>query len=154
PARPDPKAGALDVVIERVQPIEPPLILSSSRLDKPTIPGQPVPPGKTWEVIIAEHPEQALVERNQTVARQLAFRQIAFTLLRRFTTPNYVGQFSDVVRRQGLLNTYDIHTRMVSQAQTPDIPQTYPTLPDHLLLDSPNTLTEDDARSLAIPARV
>ena len=46
PARPDPHAGGLDVVLDRTQPIEPPLILSSTRLDKPTIPGQPVPAGQ------------------------------------------------------------------------------------------------------------
>lgn len=81
---PDPKQGGLDVVLDRTQPVAVPVILSSARLDPPALPGQSVPPGRTWEVIIAQHPEQTLIERNQTLARQLQFRQVAFTLLRRF----------------------------------------------------------------------
>lgn len=42
------------------------------------------PPGKTWQVIIAKHAEQTLSERNRTLMRRLAYRQVAVSLLRRF----------------------------------------------------------------------
>ena len=66
----DTQAGGLDIVLNRTHPVVKPLVLSSSRLDvqpedktKPTA----IAPGKIWEVVIAQHPEQALMERNQTL---------------------------------------------------------------------------------------
>jgi hypothetical protein len=101
--KPDPKQGGLDVVLDRIQPVAMPVILSSARLDPPALPGQSVPPGRTWEVMIAQHPEQTLIERNQTLARQLQFRQVAFTLLRRFAYTTATGD--DWVKRINKLAT-------------------------------------------------
>ncbi|NER82569.1 MAG: hypothetical protein F6K42_24020 [Leptolyngbya sp. SIO1D8] len=102
---PDPTRGGLDVVLDRISPLAMPVILSSARLDPPSAPGQSVPPGRTWEVIIAQHPEQTLMERNQTLARQLQFRQVAFALLRRFAyTANngddWVTRIKDLLQAQ------------------------------------------------------
>ncbi|MEO0757481.1 MAG: hypothetical protein AAFY78_11475 [Cyanobacteria bacterium J06648_16] len=112
-ATPDPTQGGLDVVLDRVSPLAMPVILSSARLDPPAAPGQPVPPGRTWEVIVAQHPEQTLMERNQTLARQLQFRQVAFSLLRRFAyTANngddWVSRIRSLVAIQGIES--DDHT--------------------------------------------
>lgn len=154
-AVPDPMEGGLDVVLDRTQPVDAPLILRSSRLDAPTKPGQPVPPGSIWEVIVAQHPEQALIERNQTVARQLAFRQVAFTLLRRFTYDKWTTQLEDALKKHDLSGEdkyaeYSIPTRFIEN-RTPQPPTAYPEKPDHLDLTA---LSENDARSLDLPERV
>ncbi len=96
-AVPDPEAGGLDVVLERTHPVSMPLVLGSRRLDEASTPAKPPSPGATWEVIVAQHPEQALIERNQTLVRQLAYRQIAFTLLRRFALPQWIPQLESAV---------------------------------------------------------
>ncbi|MDX1982938.1 MAG: hypothetical protein SFV51_21895 [Bryobacteraceae bacterium] len=88
-ATPDPAQGALDVVLDRTQPVAMPVVLRSGRLDAPSAPGSPAAPGDTWEVIVARHPEQALADRNQTVFRQLSYRGITFTLLRKFAFPHW-----------------------------------------------------------------
>lgn len=103
---PDLQQGGLDVVLNRIQPLAKPVILSSARLDPPALPGQSVPPGRTWEVIIAQHPEQALIERNQTLARQLQFRQVAFSLLRRFAYTETTGDNWEA-RIKGLVDRMD-----------------------------------------------
>ena len=77
-------SAALDVVLDRTYPIDKPLVISSRRLDYIPKDQQAKQPGTTWEVIIAKHWEQSLIERNQTLVRQLSFRQVAFTLVRRF----------------------------------------------------------------------
>ncbi|NJL47096.1 MAG: hypothetical protein HC929_05790, partial [Leptolyngbyaceae cyanobacterium SM2_5_2] len=91
---PDPQAGGLDVTIERSQPIDKPLVLSSSRLDAVSSPNNPAAPGRTWEVMVAQHWEQRLAERNQTLVRRLTYRQMAFTLLRRFAYPDWPRQLT------------------------------------------------------------
>jgi hypothetical protein len=157
PAQADPQAGGLDVVLDRTQPIEAPLVLSSTRLDKPAVPGQPVPPGKTWEVIIAQHTEQAIVERNQTLARQLAYRHVAFTLLRRLTRDGWQEELGDVVQKWDGEGAYNLPMRLVSQETPPPIPSSYPARPDHVNLENAAAgggVDEDDARSLALPARI
>jgi hypothetical protein len=99
---PRPSPGGFDEVCERVRPVAPPTILFSGRLDPSGDPPftasaavsgaaaalslrSPAPrPGNLWQVVVAKHPEQELIERNRTMARQLAFRQLAFTVVRRF----------------------------------------------------------------------
>ncbi|MBZ0283172.1 MAG: hypothetical protein K8L97_20720 [Anaerolineae bacterium] len=154
-AVPNPADGGLDVVLDRMQPVDPPLILSSSRLDAAPKPGQPVPPGSMWEVIVAQHPEQALIERNQTLARQLAFRQVAFTLLRRFTYDKWTAQLEDALEKHDLSGTnkyadYVIDTLFIENRTSP-LPGSYPEKPDHLDLTA---LSENDARSLDLPQRI
>lgn len=124
-ATPEPQDGALDVVLDRTKPVAMPVILRSGRLDENPVPGKPAAPGKHWEVIVAQHPEQALIERNQTLFRQLAFRQIAFTLLRRFA-------FADWPETLANLAQIDPIGIQFVQNQFPEIPASYPDQPDHI----------------------
>ena len=80
----DPVAGGIDAVLERTAPIAAPVIISSTRIDPLAAEGATSEPGQTWEVALAQHPEQALSERNRTLFKLLDYRQIAFTVLRRF----------------------------------------------------------------------
>ncbi len=149
---PDPNRGGLDMVIERTQPVDKPLILRSSRLDAPPPPeqeaedqqatGSPLP-GPMWEVVVAQHREQALSERNQTLARQLAFRQVAFTLLRKFANPNWLATMKE--------KDNSLQQIIFPQEKYPDIPLAYPDQPDHLEL---NSLSSAQKRSLALPTRL
>jgi hypothetical protein len=118
--------GGLDVVIERTQPLAAPLVLFSGRLDETGAPNQPAQPGSTWEVIIAQHPEQALSERNQSVRRRLAFRQLAFTLLRRFAATDWLAWLQDH-QPEGVTLDY----RSIKDVTQP-IPHVYPPAPDHI----------------------
>ena len=129
-------------------------------------------------MIVARHPEQDLVERNQTLARQLAYRGLAFTLLRRFAYMDWVGALSDFDRRDGGESSLVIR---LPENITPDIPSDYPERPDHLrarlkadgkilleeelplmLLgnaeltdeDTRAELTDEDALSLDLPQRL
>ncbi len=150
---PDPEMGGLDVVIDRTQRVDAPLILSSRRLDAAAEPGVPVAPGSLWEVIIAQHPEQALVERNQTLARQIAFRQVAFTLLRRYAFEAWLPQFMDALTAQSITDDFaDIHVRTVQQETQPMIPSDYPALPEHIDFDG--EYTSEDVRSIGLPSRI
>jgi len=168
--QPDPQQGGLDVVLDRIQPVAMPVILSSTRLDPPALPGQSVPPGRTWEVIIAQHPEQILIERNQTLARQLQFRQVAFTLLRRFTYTPATGD--DWVQRINALEQIKPDRPMLNlKLNAAGFPSGLPgqvDLPDHINLKriptndtDLDTLTaedivqiEADLRSLDLPQRL
>jgi hypothetical protein len=135
---PETTGGGLDVVLERVRPVARPLVLSSRRLDPPNTLASPAPPGVTWEVIVAEHPEQTLAAHNQTLARQLAFRQVAYTLLREFAYPVWIEKLG------------------IALAPVPERyplpPTALPAAPEHLALGGP--LTDDDARTLDLPARI
>lgn len=144
-AIPDPQAGGLDVVIDRVRPVDKPLILNSSRLDAASAPGAPVPPGRTWEVLLAQHPEQLLIERNQTLARQLSFRQVAFTLDRRFAYPDWIQQLQDATTAPHTIDIEFVENSVV------EIPTTYGP-PDHIDLENP--IDDATARSLDLPLRV
>lgn len=146
-AAPDPNAGGLDVVLERVRPVERPLVLSSGRLDAAGSPASPAAPGKTWEVIIAQHPEQVLVERNAALARQLAFRQVAFTLLRRFAYPEWVDQLEKAVGGGHRIEVNHVQDRF------PAVPTAYPDAPDHLDLDG-SSMPDAVARSIDLPDRL
>jgi hypothetical protein len=155
PATPDPAAGGLDVVLERTQPVDKPLILSTTRLDQRASPGQPVSPAPVWEVLIAQHAEQSLIERNQTLARQLAFRHIAFTLLRQVSHPEWVEQLQAMIPEpDGDSTKFEITVKPVEE-EPPDIPSAYPLPLDHLPLgDGDSPLSPDEERSLALPERL
>jgi hypothetical protein len=148
-AQPDPEAAGLDVVLDRIRPIDAPVVLNSARLDPPALPQQPVPPGSIWEVIVAQHHEQALIERNQTLARQLSFRQVAFTLVRRLSQPTWNARLTALMRFQG--SQPDQTEILLVENQYPDSPNTYPSQPDHLNV---NALEAADHRSLDLPNRI
>jgi hypothetical protein len=148
-AQPDPEAAGLDVVLDRVRPIAAPVVLNSARLDPPTLPQQPVPPGNIWEVIVAQHREQALTERNQTLARQLSFRQVAFTLVRRFSQPTWVDRLTALMKDQG--SQADEIEILLVENQYPALPDSYPNQLDHLDLSH---LKAEQLRSLDIPNRI
>ncbi len=149
-ATPEPYEGALDVVIDRTQPVTAPLVLSATRLDPPANPGAPVPPGTTWEVIVAQHPEQALIERNQILFRQLSYRGIAFTLLRRFAFAAQIDQLQTLIRTLQEQPDYTIAIRYVEDAYPDSLPA-LPEQPDHIELSN---ASEDEIRSLALPQRL
>ncbi|MFB4295034.1 hypothetical protein [Actinomadura sp. NTSP31] len=143
----DPAAGGLDVVLDRTQAVDAPLILGSRRLDEPATPARPPAPGAIWEVIVAQHHEQTLAERNQTLLRRLAFRQVAFTLLRRFGYSDWyawVRGFAEDHQRE-------LPVRLVEDVYPP-IPDALPGAPDHLVLDG--TTDQDELRGLDLPERV
>ncbi|MEU4821262.1 hypothetical protein AB0H37_05240 [Actinomadura sp. NPDC023710] len=143
----DPAAGGLDVVIERTQAVDAPLILSSRRLDEAATPARPPAPGAIWEVIVARHHEQALAERNQTLARRLAFRRLAFSLLRRFGYPSWYQW----VRGFAEDHQHELPVRLV-EGEYPAIPDHLPSRPDHLVLDG--AADQDELRGLDLPERV
>jgi hypothetical protein len=140
-ALPEVDKGGLDVVLDRIKPVSMPVVLSSARLDAESTPANPASPGKTWEVIIARHPEQILSERNQTLFRRLSFRQIAFTLLRRFAFRDWIGTLERMIG-----NGYSIPFKLIEN-QVPDIP-------NELRLDDFDNLGTEEARSLALPKRI
>ncbi len=147
-ATPQTDAGGLDVVIERINPVDKPVILRSARLDPPMRPGTPATPGKTWEVIVGQHREQSLMEKNQTLARQLAYRQIAFTLLRRQTFNEWVTQLNAISGDA----TAPIELIRIEN-QYPDIPRRYPASPVHLDLTA-DAIDESDLQSIELPERI
>ena len=154
PTLPNPQDGALDVVIERTEPVAAPVVLRSARLDEPSEPGSPAPPGPTWEVIVAEHPEQRLSESNQTLARRLDFRHVAFTLLRRFAYGSwhqYLVETLDLPE-----DRYALVTEIYPTGEL-ELPGAYPEILDHLPLTPPATPSEayeSGIRSLELPLRV
>ena len=149
-ARPKIDEGALDVVVERTEPVAPPVVLRSGRLDPPSAPGTPAAPGRDWEVIVAEHSEQRLSESNQTLARRLEFRQLAFTLLRRFAY-NWWTAYLQVES--------DRYQQPAHIYPEPDdaLPGAYPEVLDHLDLtvpDKPSDAYDIALRSIELPLRV
>ncbi len=142
---PDPQVGGLDVVLDRTQPVEAPLIIHSERLDATSSPGQSAPPGRTWEVMLAQHPEQRLAQRNQTLARQLDFRGMAFTLMRRLADPEWPSQLRDASTGNQSLVLEPI------EQVYPALPAAYPERPDHVDLTQ---VEADVARSLDLPHRL
>jgi len=139
---PDPQKPALDVVLDRRRRVAAPVVLSSRRLDGPPTTANPSGViGPTWEVIVQQHPEQALMERNQTVFRQLSYRGITFTLLRQFAFLAWMRTLLGQASAQPL-NPVDAN---------PAIPSSYPATPDHLDL---SRLTADQQRALDIGQRL
>ncbi|WP_073610814.1 hypothetical protein [Phormidium tenue] len=140
---PIPKVGGLDIVLHRTEPISMPLVLSSRRLD-PVVPeGQSVVPGTTWEVIIARHLEQSLSERNQTLVRHLSFRQIAFTLLRRFSDRELSDDLEEVFGKRPVIQPVQTYPEREIA-----IPQEYPARPVEV------RSTQEERLSLDLPARI
>jgi hypothetical protein len=95
-----PPPGGLDLVLNRIRKVDAPMVLFSGRLDAPppVDPTEltPKPPGKTWQVVLAKHGEQMLVEKNRMLARRLAYRQMSVALLKRFQFTNEVRPLLDV----------------------------------------------------------
>jgi hypothetical protein len=89
-----PEPGGMDIVLERIRPLAAPLVLSSGRLDPLAPPGTAVAPGGVWEVVVAKHPEQALVEKNRALVNHLGFRQVSHTLARSFADPAAVANLA------------------------------------------------------------
>lgn len=141
---PAPVEGGLDVVLDRRHPVDRPLVLSSARLDQAGSPASPAAPGPIWEVIVAQHHEQQLAERNQTVERRLAHRGVAVTVLRRFARPEWPG------RLQALTPGFQLDLRPVADTDVA-IPTDLPARPDHL--DLPR-LTPGTALELGLPQRL
>ncbi len=156
PPQPAPNSGGLDVVIERTAAVRKPLILRSGRLDRPSRTDQPAPPDRTWEVIVARHAEQNLSDHNQTLARRLNFRQVAFTLLRRFQYDTWVNYLH--TQPGGTLN---LESLTIAQQIYPALPG-IPTELDHLSLSGPASPNDpvaveryrSDIRSIDLPIRV
>lgn len=148
------QAGGLDVVLDRIKEIAAPLILFSGRLDRKTGEAQLPAPGKTWEVIIAKHPEQLLVERNRTLVRQLDYRHTAHTLLRRFAFTAALEKLEIELRRQqsSVLDKV-IYTPATTSSPPPLLPGAIDK-PDHLALDKLGELGADERLSLDLPSRL
>lgn len=162
---PDPKRGGLDVVLDRIYPVDMPVVLSSRRLDVADATGQTEVPGAIWEVIVAQHREQSLMERNQTVARRLGFRHVSFALQRRFIYDDWVAQLNAMLASD--LHTVDVLIPSntppppgnASEAREhPAIPDKYPDQPDHLPIGSDGLADPNwklsDASSLDLPRRI
>ncbi|HYE17542.1 MAG TPA: hypothetical protein VEA69_03805 [Tepidisphaeraceae bacterium] len=77
-----PRPGGADVAMGRIRPLASPLVISSRRLDAPAKVGTASTPSDTWEVLVARHPEQVLIERNRSLAHYLEFRQLAQAMFR------------------------------------------------------------------------
>jgi hypothetical protein len=142
--------GGLDVVLDRIYPVARPLVLSSRRLDEIPERVKVVSPGRIWEVIIARHPEQALIERNQTLARQLSFRQIAFTMTRRFAFPEWGAQLGKTITPEH--STIKIIPVKDNRDEVAP-PSDYPKQPDHIDVEGWNA-NDETVRSIALPERL
>lgn len=142
--------GALDVVLHRTQPVAVPLVLGSRRLDEPSVPGNPAAPGTIWEVIVAQHSEQALMEHNQTLYRQLSFRQIAFTLLRRFSQQDMQDKLAALFP-----DYFSAVTIEEAVNQRPAIPADLADAPAHIGLSQDEATADINTKlSLRLPERL
>jgi len=149
-ATPDPDAGGLDVVLDRTKPIDKPLVLSSQRLDPPSLPENPALPGSIWEVIVAQHPEQRLSSKNRTLYNQLSYRRIAFTLLRQFAYSSWVEEQIPALFK---IDTEEFKNNLIQvQNVFPSVPNSYPAQPDHI--NDWDTLDADTDLSLDLPKRL
>ena len=143
----DATTGGLDVVLDRVAEVAQPLILSSRRVDALSTIAQPSPPGSIWEVIVAKHPEQTLAERNWTLARQLAWGQLACTLMRTFAFQTPL----DSLRKALVPAQYDFNIEYVENLPGAALlPSAYPP-PETERLDFTNA---DDLRAIDLPQRL
>jgi hypothetical protein len=86
--------------------------------------------------MVAQHPEQALIQRNQTLARQLSFRQIAFTLLRRFAFTDSIDLLQNTIKN---VYGHDYELSLQSLENQPLLPSSHhPISLDHLALPPAN----------------
>ncbi len=147
---PAPGSGGLDVVIDRIKDVAAPVVLFSGRLDEAVGSTEAIRPGKTWEVIIAKHPEQLLIESNRTLVRQLEYRQIAHTLLRKFAFDASLAKLNEELAQNGRPLLKPVYPKATSGAELPhDMEQ-----PDHLAVDDPGSLLPAVRASLDIPSRL
>jgi hypothetical protein len=148
---PEKGTGGLDVVLDRIHEITPPLVLGSRRIDPKPATADPVPPGSIWEVIVAKHPEQELIERNRTLARHLSYRQIAYTMMRTFAYQKQLTELKTILKHQPSVPPYDFEKRQVEGPPTkPLLPGAYPA-PETERLDLSK---EEDLRALDLPERL
>jgi len=115
-AAPGDEEGGLDVVLDRIRELAPPLVLFSGRLDREGAAAALAPPGKTWEVIVAKHPEQLLVERNRTLVRQLDYRHLAHTLLRRYAFIPALARLDEGLRHPATADPSSLTERVATGA--------------------------------------
>lgn len=159
PIVPNLAIGGLDVVLDREEAVAKPLILRSGRLDQLGAPDKPAPPGRMWEVIVARHPEQVLSERNQTVARRLDFRQLAFALQRRIHS-DYIGWLTTLETTFQFSSPIAVVANQYPDGETTPLLPEYPVIPDHVDLermatDDQDLLTlEAERRSVDLPVRM
>ena len=143
----DPAAGGLDVVLDRAHPITMPLVLRSGRLDLRREEGEASKPGTVWEVIVARHPEQTLMERNQSLVRRLSFRHVSFTLLRARGYADWPDQLFRIASPSTPI------VIMPVQDTSAEIPDAYPDKPEHVDLTA-SALEEDAICAFDFPRRI
>lgn len=76
-----------DVSIERTEPLAAPMIVAARRLDK-TADGI-TRPGRTVQIIVSRHPEEALADANIPVDAGIAMRHVAVGFWREFSSPKW-----------------------------------------------------------------
>lgn len=135
----------VDASIARIEKVEAPLILASRRLDEIAPSDQALTPGKTWEVILARHPEQALADHNSTLRRRLSFRRVQWALLRR---PLYLKWKSHAESRW-----LPPGTSIVFPAHRPDTLPQYPATALGPISKTPLEVEQDHLLELALPPR-
>jgi hypothetical protein len=146
---PEAASGGLDVVLNRTKEVSAPVVLFSGRLDESVAATAPVNPGKTWEVIVAKHPEQSLIERNRTLVRQLEYRQVAHTLIRKFGFELHLEKLNEELQ-----NTIP-ELRPVYPAANMNVQLPGPVSePRHLPVEDLNALSPADIASLNLPSRL
>ena len=91
-------ARSVDIVSPRTHPLDPPVILSTTRIDPYSDPaaGSSKRLGPVQEIILARHAEEILSEANFDVADRLSFAHVGLGLLRGFSMPKWGSQFAGV----------------------------------------------------------
>lgn len=147
----DPPEGGMDVVLDRVKSVAAPLVLFSGRLDSKSTPAEVPPPGKVWEVIVAKHPEQSLIERNRTLARHLSYRHVAYTLLRRFAFAGHLKELYKLLKSQ-----YDQLELKVELAENvfPEEGDPFDEYSEPEQIANPEQPSADELRTLEIAERI
>ncbi len=76
-----------DVSIERTEPLAAPMIVAARRLD--TTADGLTRPGRTVQIIVSRHPEEALADANIPVDAGIAMRHVAVGFWREFSSPKW-----------------------------------------------------------------
>lgn len=76
-----------DVSIERTEPLAAPMIVAARRLD--TTADGITRPGRTVQIIVSRHPEEALADANIPVDAGIAMRHVAVGFWREFSSPKW-----------------------------------------------------------------
>ena len=89
---------SVDIVAPRTHPLDPPVILSTARIDPNSDPatGSIKRLGAVQEIIVARHAEEILSEANFDVADRLSFAYVGLGLLRGFSVPSWGRLFPGV----------------------------------------------------------